>query len=390
MNIDQAIAQAQERLLRAPDAELEAARNELADLLETKRLETSDQVIALDAGETAAYRRLEAEARFTRYLAAALEGAAVGGAERELNQHLDLPLNRFPLSILAPRNATTDTESQRTQQTWVDRLFAGTGMERVGITMRPVGPGVASFPITTAGGSFAQRGRGEALEDAAWTVGVTEIKPTRGGVRGVFSEEDVARLPTLEAALVRDMRAAATEGMDRVAFLGDSGAGETRANIVGLTTAANVVAKSITQADKVNGAETLTPFAELVDGKHAASLADLGVVASIGANTLWTTSVLPAPVTTGETLAQYMMRAGLSWMARGEIETATTNGKWGAFVGRRRGIEGAGVAAVWNSGQLIRDQYTGASKGEIALTLSYLWGLKFPRPTAFARVKFVT
>ena len=75
---------------------------------------------------------------------------------------------------------------------------------------------------------------------------------------------------------------------------------------------------------------------------------------------------------------------------RGDIETATTNGKFGAFIGRGRGITGAGVAAVWNAGELIRDPYSGAAKGEIALTLNYLWGLKFPRPTQFARLKFVS
>ena len=48
-----------------------------------------------------------------------------------------------------------------------------------------------------------------------------------------------------------------------------------------------------------------------------------------------------------------------------------------------------GVAAVWEAAQLIRDPYTGAKSGEVALTLSHLWGFKLPRPSNFARVKFV-
>ena len=36
----------------------------------------------------------------------------------------------------------------------------------------------------------------------------------------------------------------------------------------------------------------------------------------------------------------------------------TTNGKFGAFIGRGRGLQGAGTAAVWNSGILIRDPYS--------------------------------
>ena len=77
-------------------------------------------------------------------------------------------------------------------------------------------------------------------------------------------------------------------------------------------------------------------------------------------------------------------------MARGEIETATGNGKFGAFIGRSRGIEGAAVAPVWEAGELIRDPYSGAGKGEVALTLCYLWAFGLLRPSNFARVKFVT
>ena len=90
------------------------------------------------------------------------------------------------------------------------------------------------------------------------------------------------------------------------------------------------------------------------------------------------------------TLAAFLREAGLSWSARGEIEAATGNGKFGAFIGRRMGIDGAGVAAVWEAGELIRDPYSGASKGEVALTLSYLWNFGLPRAANFARLKFVT
>ena len=54
------------------------------------------------------------------------------------------------------------------------------------------------------------------------------------------------------------------------------------------------------------------------------------------------------------------------------------------------GIEGAGIAAVWEQGQLIRDPYSSASKGEVLLTLNYLWQLAFPRTANFKRFKYVT
>ena len=113
----------------------------------------------------------------------------------------------------------------------------------------------------------------------------------------------------------------------------------------------------------------------------------------MGAWRLWESTVLNVASETAsvfKTLAQFLKDAGLSWTSRGGIDTATANGDFGAFVGRGRGIEGAGCACVWAAGELIRDPYTGAAKGEVALTLSYLWNFVIPRTASFQRVKFVT
>ena len=47
------------------------------------------------------------------------------------------------------------------------------------------------------------------------------------------------------------------------------------------------------------------------------------------------------------------------------------------------GIDGAGVAAVWEAGELIRDPYSGAAKGEVALDVVLFMGFRFA-----ARVQF--
>ena len=334
-------------------------------------------------------RELRGRVRVGSYLGAALEMRAVDGAEAEFNQHRGIGLDRFPLELLAPEvRATTNTDSATMQQSWLDRLFADTAAMRLGISMRSVPAGVASYPVTTAGASAAQRAKEQAIGDAAWTVGVTEMKPKRNGVRAVFVMEDEARLPGLEQALRRDLSMALTEGIDRAIFLGDAGATGTDADIVGLTTAV-ITETTITQANKVKGPETLMSFSNLVDGIHAGGYMDLRVVAAIGAWRLWENTVANAAAE-NQTIAQFLRMAGLSWSSRGEIETNTANGDFGAFIGRGRGIDGAGVAAVWESAQLIRDPYSGAAKGEIALTLNYLWDFALPRPANFARIKYVS
>ena len=343
-------------------------------------------------GEAAEVRALRGRVRIGEYVGAAIDQRMAEGAEAELNAALKMRGNAFPLSLLAPApveaRATTDTDSQTNQSgRWLDRLFAGTAAGRIGITMESVAPGVASFPVTTAGASAAQRGRTEAAADSAWTVGVTELKPTRNAVRAVFTEEDAHRLPSLEASLRRDLGMALAEGVDRSIFLGDATASGTDADIVGLTTATGVTEVEITQSLKVTGPATLAAFTGLVDGIHANSLADLNVVSSVGAWRLWENELVNMTAD-NQTVAAFLRMAGLSWSARGEIDTATAADDWAAFVGRGRGIEGAGVAALWEAGMLLRDPYSASASGQVNLTLSYFWNFGLPRASNFARIKF--
>ena len=166
-----------------------------------------------------------------------------------------------------------------------------------------------------------------------------------------------------------------------------TGANENSADIVGLVTAANVVEVEITQANKVKGPGTLEAFSGLVDGIHAMTFGDLMICSSVGAWRLWQNTIINSAAD-NMTLAAFLRTAGLSWAARGEIETATDDGDWGAFVGRGRGIEGAGVAALWEAGMLLRDPYSASAKGEVNLTLSYFWNFGLPRASSFARIKF--
>ncbi len=348
--------------------------------------------------ETRERAALREKVSLSAYVSAAIEQRAADGAAAEYNAALGLAGNRFPLELLAPpeqrvarveTRATTNVDTITTPRRWLDRLFAGTAAARVGITMESVPVGSASYPVTTAGASAAQRARSvDSAADAAWTIGVTEMKPKRNAVRLLFSVEDAARIPGLESALTRDLRMALTEGVDWAIFLGDGGATGTDADITGLQTAA-ITEQTLTQANKVLGPGTLAAFTGLVDGIHAMSLGDLKVVAAVGAWRLWENTIINSTAD-NQTLGAFLRMAGLMWSARGEMETDTANGDFGAFIGRGMGLDGAGVAAVWEAGELIRDPYSGAAKGEVALTLCYLWDFALPRPANFARIKFVT
>ena len=342
-------------------------------------------------------REIRSRVSLGNYLASAQENRSADGAEHEYAQACGCRPGRFPLHLIVPsveRRSTTDVSAQATQQTWIDRLFAESMAMAMGVTFKSVMPGVASVPVTTAGTSGGQIERGEAKPDAPWTVSVVEMRPKRNTVKANYSMEDDYRIPGLEPSIRRDMQMEISESVDRIVFLGGVSQGSaSTADITGLNSATGVIEKELTQAEKIQADEVLKIFVELIDGKHATMIDDLSVILTVGANTLWKGSVLEVTSETAsvfKTLGMFLKENGLSWRVRGDLETNTANGDWGAFIGRKRNIEGAACVAIWDEAQFVRSEFEGASKGEVNLSLHSFWDFATPRASNFARLKFVT
>ena len=101
----------------------------------------------------------------------------------------------------------------------------------------------------------------------------------------------------------------------------------------------------------------LQAFVAMVDGVHATMLDDLRCVLAVGAHTLWGGTIANSAAE-NQTILAFLKENGLACSVRGEIEANSANGNFGAFVGRGRGLEGAAVMPVWESGQLVRDPYS--------------------------------
>ena len=375
-------------------AEIGTLRTEYVDV-ETRHaaaatVEDVREVETAETSEGREYRELRSKVGLNRYIEAATEKRAVDGAELEFNQALKIGVHKFPLEILAPieERATTNTDTTVGVNRWLDRLFAESAAAKVGITFESVAPGMKSYPVTKTGAAGAQRGRKEDAALAPWTISATELKPTRNAVHAVFSREDDLRNPGLQDALTRDLRMALVDAVDLAVFEGDADANEDGADITGLQTATDVVEEELTQAEKIKGADVLGAFAAMIDGKHATSGADLRTVLSVGAQRLWMSTLANTGNAADTTISEFLTRAGISFSARGGIDTATTAGKFGAFVGRARGIEGAGIAATWSDAMIIIDPYSSARSSEINLSISTYWAFGLVRPSNFARLKF--
>lgn len=347
-----------------------------------------------DRGE----RELRERVSFSEYLAAAMSGAGVrDGAARELNQHMGLADDWFPLDVLAAdvaereQRAARDGDAARRQSSWIDRVFYDTAAAYLGVTMRSVQPGIDSVPQTTstsAQGVPAQRGRTEDAGASTFSFGVTEIKPSRNAIHYEYTIEDDLRVPGLASAIQRDMRMAMTEKIDRDIFQGDSGANENSADITGLRTA-TITEETLTQANKVKGDKVLEMFAGLTDGRYATDIDDIAFVASVGTNRLWASTVQNSAAE-NQTVRAFLRENGLMWRTRGGIDTATANGDFGGYASLGNGRAGTAVAAVWNAGQLIRDPYSKAKGGQVLLTLNYLWNFAIIRAANWKRLKYVT
>ena len=349
-----------------------------------------------DDGETLELRSIRKRVSVSSYTQAAIEGrSAANGAELEFNQALHIGADKFPLLLLAgaepEKRMTTDIDTAVKPRPWLDRLLAESMAAHLGISFTSVDPGVASYPYTQSGGTGAQRGRQENAVESAWIIGTEELKPTRNAIHFTFSDEDMLRVPMLEEALIRDMGMGIRESIDRAVFMGDAGASEDTADIAGLSTAAGVIEKTLTQANKLLAGETLKVFTSLINGLHATQADDLKIVASEGSHQLWTGTVLSVAGETAsvfETLANFLADNHVMWRVR-QLEAATTADKFGAFISRSRGLTGAAVLPIWSGASLIRDPFSKAKSGECLLTLSYFWNFGLPRAANFARLKFV-
>ena len=132
-------------------------------------------------------------------------------------------------------------------------VFAASAAAHIGVTFTPVCSRCRCFPDHVGGWNTR----------TAWTYGSRQRKHvqhsdnrneavSRAAVYGKYSIEDEARLPGMAAAIERDMMAAMVERIDRSIFVGDSGANEGTADIIGLSHA-SISEKTLTQSEQSQG-----------------------------------------------------------------------------------------------------------------------------------------
>ena len=239
-------------------------------------------------------------------------------------------------------------------------LFERSAAASLGIEMPSVPSGQIQIPkITTAPPSDTLAADGTAPATAA-AVSLVNQAPVR--IAGSFEVrvEDLAVMPTLEAALSEAMQGSLSDELDKQTFTGASG------ELNGLFTQATDVAAA-------SGVETYTTgiarFAALVDGRHAYTLADLSAV--IGSKTFALYAGLFANANKGDvSLFDYLTQMLGSIRVSDRVPAVASTAQKGIVV-----LSASSTPPkihVWDALQIVRDPYSGAGVGKVTLTATAL------------------
>ena len=302
------------------------------------------------------------------FLSAAAVGGPVTGAAAEYAAACGVPAGGYlPMAIFARSAPTVETRAitpgpavKGMLQPVVPFVFERSAAASLGIVMPTVPMGQVQIPkVTTAPPSDTLAKDGSAPATAA-AVTLVNQAPVR--IAGSFEvrTEDLAVMPTLEAALSEAMQGSLSNELDESTFNGASG------ELNGLFTQATNVNAAGAVETYVTG---IARFAGLVDGRHAYDLSDLRAV--IGSKTFALYAGVFANTNKGDvSLFDYLSRMLGSIRVSDRVPGVSSSAQKGIVV-----LSASSTPPkihVWDSMEIIRDPYSGAAAGKVTITATAL------------------
>lgn len=390
-----------EELRRAMQAQIEArtALNALAeDASEEDRtaaqraLTEADQAV-LTALEDATDpepvpRELAQRVELRNYFNPYLNGRSVEGAEAELNQGLGLdsdtmvPWAAFDPGVDAEERVDANppdlADVNYTTASIMRRVFLQTDAAFLGVAMPSVGAGTAVYPVMTSGGEGGMMGANAARDSEAYALTTVNVNPKRASTRYLLNLENRAEVgQELEGVLRADMREQLGVLFDKQVIGGDGTGANVSGILTGLTTPAD--------PDGVLDVATLRgDIIDAVDNRWVPNEASVRLLVACSvykfARKIWQD--------TQKTIdgVESVRGLGATIRATKQIPTSSDSGKvkYGIRTARPDGF----VAPIWQGVTVIRDPYTKAASGQVALTAHMLFGTAFKRKDGWAQVAF--
>ena len=327
------------------------------------------------SAEDRAYGDLCAKANIGAIFQALTERRATEGAEAELQSHHGLGATQLPLDLLRGHDehraitaAPTNTETM--QEAPIQPVFATGSLAYLGVDMPSVPVGDAVYPVLTS--RPVVRGPFTGSDVAAETDGSYDaelLAPERVQASFSYLRTDAARFGMMGESLREALNSGLTEKIDAEGIAGANG----------LLTGANL-------ANHASGG--VTTFAQYVsrfaygrvDGRYAPTARDLRVLLGSGIFAHAGT-VYRAPETDTTAIDRIMKVIGEDSVRVSAHIPAVTNKKQNAVI--RLGMRRDMVCPTWAGVNLIFDEITGQTKGEINITAVLLFTTKILRPGGF-------
>ena len=297
------------------------------------------------------------------FLRAAAGGTAVSGAAAEYAASLGVPtVGHVPMEmfgrqpILEERAITPAPAVDGPLQPIIPYLFERSAAASLGIQFPSVPAGqvqIAKVGTAPPADTLAKDGTAPATAAA---VSLVNQSPVR--IAGSFEVrvEDLAVMPSLEAALSEAMQGSMSNELDEQTFNGASG------ELNGLFTQATDVAAASSVETFATG---IARYAKLVDGRHAYDLSDLRAV--IGSKTF----ALYAGILSGDvSLFDYLSMHLGSIRVSDRVPAVASTAQKGIVV-----LSSSSTPPkihVWDAMQIVRDPYSGAGVGKVTLTATAL------------------
>lgn len=357
-------------------------------------------------GEPAERRRLFERATVGAYLRHAHAGSGVAGAEAELSASLEVPTIglgggvAIPWQLIArglvddPSPATVPAEARAAtttgelagpvmQRPILQRLFGRDIFDALGVRIDSVPQGQAQWPLLTNGVAPTQKAE-EAAADAAVaaTFDTQTLRPKRLTGRYEYTVEQAAEVPDLEQALRRDIAdAVRAEMCDQL--LNGTGAGAQVTGFYNRLAAPNPAPAAIATFAGYAG----TP-ASAVDGIHAGMESEVGCV--FGVATYQHAAGTYRDAAGDESAVEVIKRRSRMVMASSFVPAVAATVQNGNILHAGADpMRGDSIAAMWPTLEVIRDIYTKAAEGTVALTWVSLWNVYAAfRQGAYKRVSF--
>ena len=355
-----------------------------------------------DTGERKDMAALLKRASIGPYLVEALGGAGITGAEKELRAELlgaDALEGSLPLDLLLPplvehREGQQDTEHradvataigtavQENQAAIVGRVFGATSGAYLGVERPTVAVGTASYPFLASGTTADARSPGVALDAGAATINTQSVNPVRATARYLFNVEDLSLIRGFEEALAADMRGVLGDKLDLLALRGQAAVADTSPAVEGFMT--GITAPAV-PGDVAAWDDYLNAFTDAVDGKYSQDGSNVRLLVnpatykhSHGLQVATSGALLRTLLPPGRFRASANMPPVPATGARANVGEAL------AYTSGFRGM----IQPVWRGVNMIRDPYSNAAAGQVALTLSILFGQKLIDSNVYRRVSF--